>query len=297
MKKSRVFIFPTLYGFIYGLGALLCLLVAAIYSNNLAYLLGFFLIALFIVGMHQSNNNLRKLSLEKVDLDLVPENKTSSAMIWIKSQNSQGNISVACKASADEDSIDSDLVEIPPHSQVPFPIRLKSKKMGPKKLKRITLFSRYPFGLFYVWRNFHLDHTYYSYPRPEGTLPLPSNDKEQGSLHKGLKGKGEDFRGHKAYRLGESQKKVDWKAYARTGDLFIKEFEDGNTRHILLSEKIIPEEKARRLRQISRWIFDCEEKRFSYDIELEGQTLSCGLGPTSRKKALRVLSRSGGDLG
>ena len=70
MAKDRVYIVPTYYGFVYGGGIIVCVLAAASYGNNLAYLLCFFLVALFVIGMHQSNANLKKLKLEKIELDI-----------------------------------------------------------------------------------------------------------------------------------------------------------------------------------------------------------------------------------
>lgn len=63
-----------------------------------------------------------------------------------------------------------------------------------------------------------------------------SDERSQGEQSSSFTGQGMIFKDHKQYAPGDDIRKIDWKAYARTKDYFVKRFEEEKnlTLHILL---------------------------------------------------------------
>ncbi|NMJ92742.1 DUF58 domain-containing protein, partial [Nanohaloarchaea archaeon] len=57
-------------------------------------------------------------------------------------------------------------------------------------------------------------------------LKKNASQMNQGEQKSNRSGQGMIFKDHKEYIPGDSVKKIDWKAYARTKDYFIKRFEE-----------------------------------------------------------------------
>ncbi|QKQ97998.1 DUF58 domain-containing protein [Candidatus Nanohaloarchaea archaeon] len=67
-------------------------------------------------------------------------------------------------------------------------------------------------------------------------LDKHSEERSQGEQSSSFTGQGMIFKDHKQYAPGDDIRKIDWKAYARTKDYFVKRFEEEKnlTIHILL---------------------------------------------------------------
>jgi len=67
-------------------------------------------------------------------------------------------------------------------------------------------------------------------------LDKHSEERNQGEQSSSFTGQGMVFKDHKQYAPGDDIRKIDWKAYARTKDYFVKRFEEEKnlTIHILL---------------------------------------------------------------
>ncbi|MFB6193032.1 MAG: DUF58 domain-containing protein [Candidatus Nanohaloarchaea archaeon] len=67
-------------------------------------------------------------------------------------------------------------------------------------------------------------------------LSKHSEERSQGEQSSGFTGSGMIFKDHKQYAPGDDIRRIDWKAYARTNDYFVKRFEEEKnlTIHILL---------------------------------------------------------------
>ena len=290
-KRERIYIIPTLYGFIYGAGSLFSLICAILYANNLAYLLCFFLLALFVVGMHQSNSNLKKLELQKIDGEFFPAHSQGIATVWLKSQNPDGHVQLEIQGKISSGKSLSHIEHIPKKSLQACPLTIHSKERGQQEISRIKVSSRYPFGLFYVWRHFKVQHSLFIYPKPFGDKPLPLADPHRdGDANKDWH-KGEDFHGHRNYIVGESQRRVDWKALARGKPMLIKEYiaEDSGKIHLPWLKTISFEEQ---LQQMSRWVLDCASRGQRFSMDCEQERLSEGHGWDHAHHALKILTLS-----
>lgn len=324
----------------YGAGALVCLLCGMAYLNNLAYLLCFFLISLFIIGMHQSNNNLKDISIEKIVIPVIPAHTQSVAQVWLKSkssfdhhslklealltpdlsgQRSQSHLSglrhqkdqaklrthfakIFSKALKKNqspffrawrkklDSLHGPLPVLKARSQNIYNITIQPGARGRSHIKRIKLSSRYPFGLFYVWRYYSWDQEVVAHPVPEPNERPPLFIETGDEAHQPDSLSGHDFREHRSYQKGDSYKHIDWKALARGRPLMVKTFEEGWEGHYHLNmpaESATPEKV---LSQLTHWVFHWSTQNQPFSLKAGLFSISPGLGWEHQQKALEALA-------
>ncbi len=274
----------------YGAGIFVSLIAGAIYNNNLAFILCFFLVALFLIGMVQTHANLRNIQIEKLIIFLSPSEGVGHGVVWLKSNNAEGHSQLRLQSKGGDDKFDIRIDEIFKKSLHPQYFDFSTGQWGKKKLKRLKMSTRYPFGFFYVWRHFDIPTEYHVFPKPSGDRPLEHSAHE--GINEGVNRQlnGDDFSEHKKYVLGDSQKHIDWKAYARGRPLLTKKFEEGQRQtYIIDYEKALGNEE-RRVRQLSKWIHDCEDDLNNYGLVVKNKSISIGSGERHKVACLKLLA-------
>jgi len=155
----------------------------------------------------------------------------------------------------------------------------------------LTLFTRYPLGLFHAWSYLDLDVQCVVYPRPArpGALPPQVSSEGSGALH----GQGqEDFSGLRQYHPGDSPRHIAWKAAARDQGLLTKQFSGRADAELWLDWQQLPAtmDVEARLSQLTRWVIDAQASSVSYGLRLPGMTLPVATGEAHRERCLEALA-------
>lgn len=289
-NREKIYIIPTAYGLMYASGIFVSLVGGAIYSNNLAFMLCFFLMALFLIGMVQTHSNIKKINIEKITIFPSPSQSSGKGMIFVKSENFEktNQMNIECVNNDDQIKVNIDTVfENSLHSKS---FDFKTGSWGKKRIKKIKLSTRYPFGFFYAWKNFPCSKDYFIYPKPMGQLKLPPAKQGEKDAKNHGKNKGEDFSEHKKYQIGESHKHVDWKAYARCSVLLTKKFHDGDKEFYFIDYNKARGDEDERMAQLSKWVHQCEEKSMIYSLKVKTKQLPMGSGEKHKLHCLKVLA-------
>lgn len=101
---------------------------------------------------------------------------------------------------------------------------LPGRPRGLHAVGRVRLSTTWPLGLVRAWRDVPTDWTWIVYPRPLAVDATDAHDAGEGDGDGLALAGGGDFRGHRAWRTGESQRRIDWKAAARGRPLLVKDF-------------------------------------------------------------------------
>ncbi len=290
-KREKIYIVPTEYGFMYGAGIFVSLVGGAVYNNNLAFILCFFLVALFLIGMVQTHSNLKNIKLEKIKLFLSASESTGHGVLWLKSENTEGHSQLRVQAEMNGDKIDFPIEIIYKKSLHPQYFDFKTSTWGKKKIDKISISTRYPFGFFYVWRHFKVDETYYIYPAPRGNQSISEFQPEGQDEGVVQKNNGDDFSEHKKYEWGDSHRHIDWKAFARGRPLLAKKFEEGERQTFLVDYSQAKGDEEIRLRQMSKWIHECHDENISYAMNIRGKRVAASHGPQHKTECLKVLAQ------
>jgi len=177
--------------------------------------------------------------------------------------------------------------------KMPANLLVGTSVRGEHPLPRITIRSIFPLGLF-EGRQYRTTSgkPLLVYPAPRGGLPLPRGES-QSRLELAAAGPGgEDYAGSRPYRIGESQRHVDWRAVARGQPLLLKQFVGTGGQRVWLEWNALlalPDVEAR-LSQLSRWIVDAEREGYQYGLRLPGFEAAPSRGELHQHYLLRTLA-------
>ncbi len=173
-------------------------------------------------------------------------------------------------------------------TEVTFP--LAATQRGWLKTGRMTLYTKFPLGLFYCWSYLYFDTSCLVYPKPLDDAPLPAGNSPDGSGKRTVTGD-EDFAGLRKYTPGDALPRIDWKAYARERGLQVKQFSTQLGEELWLDYAETPDRnEEERLSRMARWVLDAESQGLRYGMRLPNGELPTGSGIEHRDECLQRIA-------
>ena len=288
LVQRRIFILPTRAGLLFAFVLLLMLTGSINYTLSLGFVLTFLLASLAISAMLHTFRNLAGLRITAARTPPVFVGDVAHFRICINNPAPSARYSVALT----RDKRDVAIVDVPPASRVITTAAVAAPRRGRLQPGRLTLFTRFPVGLFYAWSYIDLDTHCIVYPRAAAPgLPLPplrAGTRDGSGLAQG----NDDFAGLRQYHPGDSPRHVAWKAAARGQGLLTKQFVGLAAGALRFSLESPPRELGLedKLSQLTRWILDAHAGSLTYALDLPGATVPAGTGETHRDRCLEALA-------
>jgi uncharacterized protein (DUF58 family) len=272
---------------VYALMSFTMLLGSMNYNNNLSFVLTFLLTSLGFVSMHQCQRNLVGLELSFAGVEPVFAGQAAEFQIAItnhsKSRRPHLQLYVA--------GVVSDIDDLAAGESRVFNLEIPTQQRGRIRLDRFGVRTLFPFELFRAWAWLHMDLHGLVYPKPAALVPEPPpTQAAQGHRQHDARGE-EDFAGLRKYNVGDSPRKVAWKAYARTGDLLAKQFSGADTSSQWFDfDMLAGSDTEERLSILTRWIIDADRTQRDYGLRLPGAEFNPAHGAAHRHQCLEALS-------
>lgn len=293
LVQRRVFILPTRQGLVFAAVLLLILLGAINYTLSLGFVLAFLLAGIGINSMLHTFRNLARLRVTAARSEPVFAGDIARFTVCIENPADAPRYSIGLTRTGK----DIEYCDVPSHQMVFLGIGTPAVHRGVLQPGRLTLFTRYPVGLYYAWAYLELNMRCIVYPRPDPPgVPLPPVEKSsgEGSAH----GQGqEDFSGLRRYHPGDSPRHIAWKAAAREQGLLTKQFSGRSDSQLWLSWELLPANMGveQRLSRLARWVLDAQALGLSFGLRLPGTTLPVASGEAHREKCLETLALFGSE--
>jgi uncharacterized protein (DUF58 family) len=304
LDRRRVYILPTVPGVAFG-GAVLVLLIGSInYSLQLGFLLTFLVASMAVVGMHSTHSNLVQLVLRAVRVEPVFAGDVAAFEISVSNPGTLDRFALRFsfnpaerrgrRKAAKEFRADTPFVsvEVPARGlrtvQVPLPAPVRGRMPAP----RITVETRFPFGLWRAWAYLTPALEAIVYPKPEENTPaLPAATGGSGETS-GMAASGDDFSGVRPYQAGDAQRLIAWRLAARSDELSIKQFEAAGGGDLVLDFDALPSsmDVEQRLSRLTRWVLDADAAHMRYGLRLPDAIVELGSGAPHRERCLAVLA-------
>lgn len=292
MLKVRI----TKEGLVFLAGALVIVIIALAYMNNLAFLFAFSLLSISLLSVIQVRAQIRALELRTFRQQTAFAGQPIRLEIELinRDQREQVVFSAEVTALAHSEKFvgkRSPLHLIPKEGSGAFALDLAPLPRGRYALHSIQLSSQYPLGIFEANRELATNTGVFVYPRLAGSRELPIG--RTGSIGEGEEGRGggDDFSGHRQTQPGESDRRVDWKVYARRGDKLSKEFHGGGEQHLYLRFQAIEfGGTEERLSQLALWVQLAHEQNLAWGLEIPGQVLPADRGLQHYERSMRLLA-------
>ena len=288
LRRRRIYILPTPQGLVFALLVFTMLLGAMNYDNSMAYLLTFLLGGMGMATMHHAHRNLLGLSLLPLGAEPVFAGQEVHYRFRLHNPSRVNRYEVVLRLGARF----STPVDISPGQEAVVSVAVPARSRGELAFDTITVESRHPGQLFRVWSWAHLRITACVWPAPaaHGAAPPPGR-RAQGEDGQGDGVGEEDFAGLREYHRGDAPRRIAWKAYARDGELKVKQFTGSAEAPPWLDlDEAGGGDLETRLAVLARWALDCHEAGLAFGLRLPGQTLGPATGRGQLERALTLMS-------
>lgn len=271
---------------------LVMVLVAATYSNNLIFLLSFFLFSSFLTMMVQTHYTLKGVRLSFKSAEDAFQGERVVLLFHLTQKRPRWRRGLVIRTDSKKFRTVNNQREIMSPSELTIPARIEvlAWRRGVHALPEVILETRYPLGLFRAWKVFRPEGEFFVYPKPVGTAQLSKFSDDFGEEDLGLRNSPEgDFGELKEYKDGESYHQIAWKHYARTGKLYSKVHWGQEHRHYQIPWRPGKDLEIY-LMQMSHWVQEAFEENASFEMETPEQKIESGRGPEHRRLCLRALA-------
>ncbi|MBI3575010.1 MAG: DUF58 domain-containing protein [Gammaproteobacteria bacterium] len=288
LGRRQLYMLPTRHGLQFALVLAVLLLAAINYGNGLAYALTFLLASVAVVSMLHTHRNLHRLRISAGACAPVFAGQSAQFEIVLTNDASTPRFGILLS----QDNEERGRADVPARGSVSVALGVTARRRGRLPLPPFKLATRFPLGLLYSWsRPIHLQQLCLVYPAPSTPMPFRASPAETLRPEQGLRPGGDDFIGVREFLPGDSSRHVDWKAFARTGMLAIKQFGGGYQTLVWLDwDALEGLDTEARLSVLCRWVLDAAAAGMHYGLRLPDTTITPDHGETHQHRCLKALA-------
>jgi uncharacterized protein (DUF58 family) len=290
LVQGNIYILPTKPGLGFAAVVLLLLIGSINYALSLGYALTFLLAAIGGLTMFHTYRNLAGIVLrpgraeavfagDLAEFNFIAVNKSKttrySLMLWASPMQKPN------------------VLDVGPNVEQVISVAIPMPKRGLIEMPRLKLWTGFPFGIWKAWTYWPNTMKVLVYPHPESpavALPDMTTDTGEGTGA----GRGEDdVASIRPYNIGDSPRRMAWKAMARTDDsVLTKTFEGGDSGELKLDWSLLPKtlNVEDRLSRLTRWVIDADAIGARYSVSLPGFTSPLDYGSSHKQQCLEAMA-------
>jgi uncharacterized protein (DUF58 family) len=288
LVQRRIFILPTRAGVLFAFVLVLMLTGSINYTLSLGFILTFLLASLAISAILHTFRNLVGLRITAARTTPVFAGDVAHFRICLHNPTRAERYSLALT----RDKREVTMIDVPAAGSAIAAAAVSAPRRGLLRPGRLTLYTRFPVGLFRAWSYVDLNTHCVVYPRPAPAgLPLPPI-KAGGTDGAGLALGRDDFAGLRQYHPGDSPRHIAWKAAARGQGLLTKQFVGRAAAELWLTLEALPPslDLDEKLSRLTRWVLDAHAAGLAYGLQLPGTLVAMGTGEAHRDRCLEALA-------
>lgn len=286
----NTYLLPSRSGIIWMLIALLFSMWAANVGNNPTLLLGCFLLAGGMYATLQTISGLYGLKVISWSSEPVFEGDLAPLKLKCESSRRPEGLVVEGKTTFAP-------VVFQHNNQGVAHILIPTKQRGVFSSPLLRITHRRPFGVALAWFRVFPEGQMLVWPRPEKSGPSCPGDKgapvySAYSQQQAKASKDADQWSHlRDYRVGDRVRDIDWKRTARTGAVWVREYEKPPGGDIKVNwEDTEGLDYELRLRRLARWVLEAEKKGRNSELILPHLTIPTNRGNAHRIACLNALA-------
>lgn len=285
---------PTGFGYAFAAVAVVLLILAIGYMNNLLYVFVFLLISMALTSMLTTNKNIDLLALDQLTASLLYANEVNTLTATFRNKNNRASIwDLFIKVRLTPDIPTQMLSQVKPFTSETISVQWKPAMRGLTQLPRLHAQSRFPFRLLVAWKYFEKETQAIVYPERKGSLPLPqlagSSAEQEANA---LVDKDGFFRDYREFQRGDSPSRIAWRKSLKLQRHLVKNFESSGDKKVLIdwvttASLINPED---RISQIALWIDLCHNSHVSYSLKIKDYQSPFASGLQHYKQLMQKLA-------
>lgn len=286
LNQRRIYILPTRQFFGFAFVLVLMLLGDINYSLSLGYVLTFLLATTGGLSMLYAFRNMAQLEIHAGYVEPVFAGEQARFVFHFNNPGALPRYQIHLH----DDTGHETVFDLPAQLSTPVELSLPTTRRGWMDSGRLTLYTRFPLGLFNAWTYIHFDVRALVYPKPAPSQALPVAASPDGNGKTTIRGD-EDFAGLRNYVAGDAMPRIAWKALAREQGLQVKEFSAQQGQQLWLDWSQLPDiAQERKLEVLTRWVLDADAQGLQYGLRLPDGEVMPQYGPSHRAECLRRLA-------
>jgi uncharacterized protein (DUF58 family) len=295
LHRRRIYVVPTRFGLVFSLMLIVMLLGALNYNNNPALLLTCLLAAAAYQSVFSGFGALNRVELRAIKAQACSAGENLHLALFFSGdgaarQSLRCRMENAAPTDISTAGFDGQVFDIPAEDDGRVATELPAPRRGWQAIGRIRVWSEYPYGLFHVWSWLHPDTRALIYPRAEAHPPPLPHDGDA-AQSQSVRRSGDEFGMLRDYHPSDPRRLIAWKASARHGSLLVKEFEQRQSREVVLDwQHIEGLDYEARISRLAAWVERAEAAGAPYSLALPHLRLGPGLGSEHRDACLRELA-------
>ncbi|WP_462174199.1 hypothetical protein [Pseudoalteromonas xiamenensis] len=260
-RHHNIYILPTNLGWLFLFFTTLVFILGVNYQNNLLLFSSYFFSLFQLLTFFQTFKNINSLRAEILKCEPSYSPNSPRFLIRFTIKNKTIN-QLKLKYDNQEVMISSLFEETSLWLETQWHLR------GRYELPRITLETSFPFGLVRAW----------CYWQPTGDLYIyPNNHRRiENQIVERMVSDDRDYQGPQPMKPGENPSRISWKHFAKSGELFIKQFapiSDSNSTEAILNYHDLFGTKEEKLAQLSTLLFPYYESKLPIKVNLPNSGL------------------------
>jgi uncharacterized protein (DUF58 family) len=289
LAQGNIYIVPTRAGLLFAATLVTMLLASINYQLSLGYVLTFLLAGAGITSMHQTHATLRGLTLHL----RPPAPSFAGEPAWLDVVlTSPARQRYGIGIGFDGDAEHQAWVDVPAAGQAVARVGFVPPHRGLHRVPTLRVETRFPLGLFRAWTVWRPAARALAWPRPEvPAAPLPPSHALAGESSQAKASDGGEYEGVRAYRRGDTLKRVVWKKVARSGELVSRDTSAAAARELWLDYQAaaLPgvEQKLSRL---AAWVVAADRAGVPHGLKLPGVEIAPAHGDGHRVRLLEALA-------
>jgi uncharacterized protein (DUF58 family) len=291
LNRKQIYILPTRHGLMFLVVLTAMLLGSVNYNNNMGFLLTFLLGSMTFVSMLHTHKNMSGIQITSATARPAFAGENAVFQILIHAQ-AQARPAIGIQFSKNQEVFHT----IEPDRDNPLEIGCPALKRGVFKPGPMTIFTRYPLGLFRSWSTFDLGLECPIYPKPiYGPLMSGDGAAQSGQDTGQSAGPGvDDFDGLRSYLPGDPLRHISWKSLSKGQGVLTKEFIGQAGSSVLLDWDAFKEgDTEHRLSRLCGMVLAASSLDIAYGLKLPGKSIELDKGEAHKHTCLRTLALFG----
>jgi uncharacterized protein (DUF58 family) len=288
--RRELYILPTRIGWYYLLILLALFAIAVKFDNQPAFMMLFILVAVGMVAMVYTHNNVIGLELSSQPSRNIFAGEPAVFPVSVRnsSNKSRNAVWLICGGF-------HQLIHLEKDDLQSFELKLPSLQRGYLNCDPINLSSQFPIGVFFCWtKRYYSEQRCLVYPQPLDLIALPDNDSQSGNQisKANIRVGADDYAGMKSYQAGDRLRDIHWPSLAKTNKLVSIQYENQSSSSINLSWFAIPNNFSQedKLSQLCYWVLEAEQHGLRYQLEMPNHTIEFDNGLSHYHECLSVLA-------
>lgn len=288
LHNRRLYILPTGFGYLFAIMLLFLFLAAINYQNSMAFVLTFMLTSLAIISLWHTHKNLLGISVKLQ----IPRPVFKGEFCELEFEVSHANTSNRYAIGFQYQNLPPVYLQLGPEGTATARLKLPTAERGLYQLAGITVFTRYPTGLYHAWGWLRYDLPVLVYPQPLPDARLQQTYVEQFDGQTSTSTiEGDDFAGLREHRTGESLRHISWKAYAQGRGLMTKTFQGQARPSMWIDWDLLDQGSLEeRLSCMAALVLAAENSEQKYGLRLPGSIVEQGYGSSHKHHCLQTLA-------